>query len=194
MSFMRRLVTGLDAQGHSCVLEEITFPRPGDAPPMDLIHQTLAAPPPARPRGRAPLVDLQVPPGIARWILVQFQPGSRSPMHHTDTVDFDTIIDGSVDILLDDGPHHLEPGDCVVVTGVDHGWQAGPQGCTSSVVLIGTPPRAPRTLGRRDSRQGPPALSSRVRLANRAFGRSRGAPMRPPLRCPTRTRRTARVR
>jgi hypothetical protein len=62
-------------------------------------------------------------------------------MHHTDTIDFDTIIFGEVDILLDDGPHHLVPGDCVVVKGVDHAWLAGPEGCTSSVVVIGTPPR-----------------------------------------------------
>ncbi len=142
MSFMRRLVTGLDAQGHSCVLEEITFPGPGDAPPMDHIYQTLTAPPPTLSAGSSPPRGFAGPTGYRGWILVQFQPGSRSPTHHTDTVDFDTIIDGSVDIVLDDGPHHLEPGDCVVVTGVDHGWQAGPQGCTSSVVLIGTPPRA----------------------------------------------------
>jgi hypothetical protein len=85
-------------------------------------------------------MDLEVPPGIARWMLVHFGPGVERPMHHTDTVDFDTIIFGSVEIILHDGPHRLEPGDCVVVTGVDHGWRAGPQGCTASVVVVGTPP------------------------------------------------------
>jgi uncharacterized cupin superfamily protein len=74
-------------------------------------------------------------------MMVQFQPGQQSRVHHTDTIDFDTILFGDVDILLDDGPHHLEPGDCVLVPGVDHAWQAGPHGCTSSVVVIGTQPR-----------------------------------------------------
>jgi mannose-6-phosphate isomerase-like protein (cupin superfamily) len=138
---MRRLVIGMDADGHSGVIEEATFPAPADAPSTELIHQTATAPPPVRPPGSAAHVDLEVAPGIARWILVQFQPGQQSFMHHTDSIDFHTIVSGGVDILLDDGPHHLEPGDCVVVGGVDHAWLAGPEGCTSSVVVIGTPPR-----------------------------------------------------
>ncbi len=137
---MRRLVIGVDADGHSCVVEEAVFPDRADAPSTELIHQTPSCPPPVRPPGSAAYVDLEIAPGIARWMLVQFQPGQRSHVHHTDSVDFDTIISGSIDILLDDGPHHLEPGDCVFVGGVDHAWLAGPEGCTSSVVVIGTPP------------------------------------------------------
>jgi hypothetical protein len=138
---MRRLVIGVDAGGHSCVVEETPFSTPSAAPPMELIHQTATSPPPIRPPGNAAHLDLGIPPGIARWMMVQFQPGQRSQVHHTDTIDFDTIIFGDVDILLDDGPHHLEPGDCVLVPGIDHAWLAGPYGCTSSVVVIGTPPR-----------------------------------------------------
>jgi quercetin dioxygenase-like cupin family protein len=138
---MRRLVVGVDAAGRSCVVHETAFPAPADAPSTEVIHQTVTSPPPVRPPGNAAHLDLEIAPGIARWMLVQFQPGQRSHMHHTDTIDFDTIISGSIDILLDDGPHRLEPGDCVVVEGVDHAWLAGPNGCTSSVVVIGTPPR-----------------------------------------------------
>jgi len=137
---MRRIVTGVDASGRSCVVEETTFPDPADAPVMDVIHQTPTSPPPTRPAGIGEDLDLGVPPGIARWILVQGLPGVEAPMHHTDTIDFDTIISGSVELILHDGPHRLEPGDCVVVTGVDHGWKAGPDGWTASVVLIGTAP------------------------------------------------------
>jgi quercetin dioxygenase-like cupin family protein len=138
---MRRLITGVDAAGRSCIIRETEFATPATAPPMELIHQTESVPPPARPAGSGEQHDLGVPPGIARWIFVQFQPGQRSRVHHTDTIDFDTIIAGQVDLLLDDGAHRLGPGDCVVVNGVDHAWQAGPDGCTSSVVVIGTPPR-----------------------------------------------------
>ena len=137
---MRRLVVGVDAAGRSCVVEETTFPAPADAPSTELIHQITSSPLPVRPPGNAATVDLEIAPGMARWMLVQFQPGQRTLMHHTDTIDFDTIVSGGVDILLDDGPHHLGPGDCVVVGGVDHAWLAGPEGCTSSVVVIGTPP------------------------------------------------------
>ena len=47
-------------------------------------------------------------------------------MHHTDTLDLETIISGSVDLILDDGAHHLEAGDMVVMTGVDHAWRPDP--------------------------------------------------------------------
>jgi mannose-6-phosphate isomerase-like protein (cupin superfamily) len=65
-------------------------------------------------------------------------------MHHTDSVDFDAIIAGSMDLELDDGIHHLGPGDCVVMNGVDHGWSAGPEGCTALIVSIGSPSRPDR--------------------------------------------------
>jgi len=41
--------------------------------------------------------------------------------------------------VLDDGAHRLEPGDTVVVAGVDHAWRAGPDGCTMVNTMIGTP-------------------------------------------------------
>ena len=72
-----------------------------------------------------------------------FPPNGEWPaMHYTDTIDCHTVIAGSVDLILDDGAHRLAAGDCVMVTGVDHAWKAGPDGCTTSILLIGTPPPA----------------------------------------------------
>jgi quercetin dioxygenase-like cupin family protein len=50
------------------------------------------------------------------------------------------VLSGSVDLILDDGVHHLDEGDMVVMTGVDHAWKAGPDGCRINAILIGTPP------------------------------------------------------
>lgn len=76
-----------------------------------------------------------------RWVVSRWAPGSDSPvMHHTDTIDLDLVVAGSIDLVLDDGPHRLQAGDCAVITGVDHAWRAGAEGCTLSVVLLGTPP------------------------------------------------------
>jgi quercetin dioxygenase-like cupin family protein len=61
-------------------------------------------------------------------------------MHHADTVDLDVVLAGSVDLILDDGEHPLAPGDSAVVTGVDHAWRAGPEGCRLSVMTIGAAP------------------------------------------------------
>jgi uncharacterized cupin superfamily protein len=61
-------------------------------------------------------------------------------MHQTNTVDFDIVVAGSVELILDDGTHLLETGDCAVITGVDHAWRAGSSGCTVSAVAVGTRP------------------------------------------------------
>ena len=98
-------------------------------------------PPPVRPAGEGDYQDLGVAPGSVRWQVMRFGPEFTMGMHHTDTLDFDMVLEGNVEIVLDDGSHRLGAGDCVVVTGVDHAWKAGPDGFVMSVTLIGTPPR-----------------------------------------------------
>ena len=93
---------------------------------MAIPYATTATPPPARPAGAAPLIDQGIAPGVVRWMVVDLGPGIETPTHHTDTLDLQTVLSGSVDLVLDDGAHHLEPGDLVVLTGVDHAWRAGP--------------------------------------------------------------------
>lgn len=136
---MRQLVTGVDERGRSRVVEEQEHSAASDHIGASTVYQTASNPAPPRPPGHGEHLDLGAAVGIARMLVVQFPPGSRSQMHHTDTVDFDTVIDGSLDLVLDDGRHHLEPGDVVVMTGVDHAWEAGPAGATMSVVALGTP-------------------------------------------------------
>ena len=143
---MRKLVTGVDGAGSSCVVKHVEMPfepadpaRPGRT--RAEIFATEVGPPPARPAGKGDHPDLGVAPGLVRWQVMRFGPEFAMGMHHTDTVDFDMVLEGSVEIVLDDGAHRLGPGDCVVVTGVDHAWKAGPDGFVMSVTVIGTPPR-----------------------------------------------------
>jgi quercetin dioxygenase-like cupin family protein len=79
-------------------------------------------------------------PGIAQWHFIEFPAHTRTAMHHTDSIDFDVVLEGSIEIVLDDGAHRLAPGDGVVINGVDHGWQTEGSTCRLSVVLIATPP------------------------------------------------------
>ncbi|MEZ0341944.1 cupin domain-containing protein [Mycobacterium sp. pV006] len=138
---MRTLITGTDAEGRSCVVSdsELTLDELAPGFAMAVPYATTSAPPPARPAGSAPLIDQGIAPGLARWMVVELGPESVTPMHHTDTVDLETVLSGSVELILDDGAHALEQGDLVVLTGVDHAWRAGPAGCRLSAVLIGTP-------------------------------------------------------
>ncbi len=137
---MRRVVTAVDADGHSCVVEEAELGAPDEQLLQVGIFATDTVMPGPRPAGRGADLDLGVPPGHTRWLVVHWPPDATAHLHHTDTLDYDTVLAGSIDLILDDGDHHLDPGDCVVVTGVDHNWRAGPEGCTLSVVLLGAAP------------------------------------------------------
>jgi quercetin dioxygenase-like cupin family protein len=141
---MRKLITGVDADGRSCIVETISLePQGSPAGParLDTIAATTPVPPP-RPVGAAPTVDLGLEPGATHWLIVEYAPGATGTMHHTDSIDYDIVLEGSVELELDDGSHSLEVGDLVVVNGVDHSWTAGPAGCTLSVVNLGTTPPA----------------------------------------------------
>jgi quercetin dioxygenase-like cupin family protein len=135
------LITGVDASGKSCVVsqDEVAMNPIGPGFAVGIPYATTSSPPPARPAGAADLIDQHLPPGFARWMVVDYDSHAETPMHHTDTLDLETVLSGSVDLVLDDGVHHLNEGDMVVMTGVDHAWKAGPEGCRLSVILIGTP-------------------------------------------------------
>lgn len=141
---MKKLITGIDGAGNSCVLseEDLTLDQLAPGFAMGIPFATTTSPPPARPVGTAPLIDQGIAPGLVRWMVVDLGPDSETPMHHTDTLDLQTVLSGSVDLVLDDGVHRLEEGDLVVLSGVDHAWRGGPDGCRLSAVLIGTPPPA----------------------------------------------------
>jgi quercetin dioxygenase-like cupin family protein len=125
----RRVVTGHDADGRSVVLSD------GPAPKSHAItgatfHElwsTAETPAPlaaeeARDPTSRPLVTSPDPNGTVIRI-VDLEPGSRSPMHRTQSVDYGIVLVGAVTLVLDDGSEtHLEPGDVVVQRGTDHAW------------------------------------------------------------------------
>jgi len=139
---MRILITGTDADGRSCATfhDAPAFAPLGPGFEFASVYDTGGTPPGPRPLGRAELHDLGLPAGAVRWMLVDYAPGADTPNHQTDSVDFEVLLAGSVTLTLDDGPHEVHAGDCIVMTGVDHAWEAGPEGCRISVVCLGTPP------------------------------------------------------
>lgn len=139
---MRILVTGIDDDGRSGASSHAApdFAEAANGFGFAEVF-AIAEPPEARPAGHAEYHDLGIAPGALRWILVDFPPDASTPHHCTDSYDLEVILAGSIDLVLDDGVHHLEVGDLVVMTGVDHTWRAGPDGCRISVCSLGTPPR-----------------------------------------------------
>jgi quercetin dioxygenase-like cupin family protein len=141
---MRVLVTGIDDRGRSCVVgeERVRFDGNPEHPGFwfSNLFETTAAPPPSRPAGHGDQLETELAPGLVRWQVIDYGPSLGYPMHHTDTIDFDIVLQGSVELTLDDGPHLLEAGDGAVINGVDHSWRSGPEGCRLSVFFVATSP------------------------------------------------------
>lgn len=139
----RLLITGVDAEGRSCAVQDGPI-TPHGFPGFEGIQVSglYREPAPVLAQGgrAADNLDLAVAPGAVSWMTLDYAPGLELAMHHTDTVDLDLVVAGSVELILDDGAHLLGPGDSAVVTGVDHGWRAGPDGCRLSVVSLGVSP------------------------------------------------------
>jgi hypothetical protein len=135
---MRLIVAGFK-DGKSGVTEETDVTPDGDGmsprPMLDLVLD----PPSVRPVGVSEYRDLGIPFRSMRWQRTHFPANQLRPFHYTNTIDCHTVIDGWIELLLDDGPHRLLPGDMGLVKGVDHGWHIGPGGCTLSMILLGIP-------------------------------------------------------
>ena len=149
---MRRFITGVNAAGRSCVLEETDIvPSPVAGIPgfSNASLYTSATGPPARPGGNGAFVDLHMAPGAVRWMVVEHaSPGTYGPqnftaeLHYADALYLICVLRGSIEMRLEDDVVQLEPGDCVVLPGVDHGYTAGAGGCRMLVAQVGTPPPA----------------------------------------------------
>jgi quercetin dioxygenase-like cupin family protein len=70
--------------------------------------------------------------------IVDLEPGSRSPMHRTETVDYGIVLTGEVVLVLDDGSETLlHAGDVVVQRGTDHAWvNPGDSSARMAFVLV----------------------------------------------------------
>ena len=139
---MRSLIAGVDDAGRSCIVEEIVIKdadvhRDGPSTRTD-IFQLRETPPPARPPAKASYHETGLAPGHMDILVLQMPANIEHPMHHTDTLNLHTIVEGHLDVLLDDGPHRLESGDSLVLPGIDHGWRAGPGGCTMTILNLGS--------------------------------------------------------
>lgn len=62
-------------------------------------------------------------------------------MHRTRSVDYAVVLDGEIDMLMDEEEVHLKAGDVVVQRGTNHAWaNRGTKSCTIAFVLIDAKP------------------------------------------------------
>ncbi len=62
-------------------------------------------------------------------------------MHRTRSVDYAIVLDGEIDMLMDEEEVHLKAGDVVVQRGTNHAWaNRGTKNCSIAFVLIDAKP------------------------------------------------------
>lgn len=144
---MRRVVTGLNAEGRSCVVFDGPVPR--HQPAANLIWRN------ALPADNAHAGDAAVPydmallhDGGANFILTELPPGlgGEAFMHATDTIDYLVMIAGEVVLVLETSEVTLRAGDLIVDRGVVHGWRN--DGADTAVFASVTLPALPLGKGR----------------------------------------------
>jgi mannose-6-phosphate isomerase-like protein (cupin superfamily) len=65
----------------------------------------------------------------------------HATMHRTRSVDYAVVIEGEIDMLLDDSEVHLAAGDTVVQRGTNHAWvNRGREVCRIAFVLVDAEP------------------------------------------------------
>lgn len=139
---VRRVVTGHDAHGKAIVkIDEVTQNwkqgRPGAWLTNIWTTNTSPADNSSDADGGAAEVGTTMPGGTV-FRIIDFQPGVSRRMHRTDSVDYLIVLDGEIDMQLDDGVEvHLKKGDVMVQRGTIHNWvNRGTQSCIIAVILV----------------------------------------------------------
>ena len=156
---VRRVVTGHDEQGRSCVVSDaeahaIPFGHAGGVFHLVWGRDDVAHFPDrgVQPRWRGPspppggyrVTFMELPPGdendLDDYVMDELPStdGARPGMHATPTLDFDIVLTGRVGLELEEGEVTLGPGDVVVLNGALHRWRnRGSTAATVAVFVVG---------------------------------------------------------
>lgn len=146
---IRRFVTGHDADNVAKVIMEgpaTNVKRPSAAAVSTLIWSTDRTPADisigedvedlgARIIGTAP------PANGTRFAVIDFPPDNEPRMHRTETVDYVIVLEGEIEMDMDDSTVKLKAGDVMVQRGTIHNWvNRGSEPCRLAVILIAAKP------------------------------------------------------
>lgn len=148
MKPVRRVVTGHDANNVAKVLwdDAITKVKRGKsgflthlwntkATPADIRTGTAIDDPGDEPHITAP------PPGGSRFVIIDYPPGNGGTMHRTETLDYVIVLEGEIDMVMDDSTVHLGTGDVLIQRGTNHAWcNNGTENARVAFVLVDAQP------------------------------------------------------
>ena len=161
---IRRVVTGHDAEGKSCVWKDgfatnLKYPSSRmvsallwccESVPADCMGEEDMG---NRILGTAP------PPGGVRFMFSELGPAEKTKpvpnLHKTDTIDFKIVISGEVTCINDKDEVILKPGDVFIGRGNNHAWfNHGTVPCRSvTLMLDGKPKREGSVSGMQQQRE-----------------------------------------
>jgi quercetin dioxygenase-like cupin family protein len=146
---IRRVVTGHDADNVAKVLIDApatNAKRPSAGTVSTLMWCTDGAPANipvgldiedmgARILGTAP------PAKGTRFAVIDFPPGNHPHMHRTETVDYVIVIEGEIEMDMDDSTIKLKQGDIMIQRGTNHAWaNRGDRRARVAFVLVDAEP------------------------------------------------------
>ena len=62
------------------------------------------------------------PPKGTRFCVIDFPPGNHPGMHRTETVDYVIVLEGEIEMDMDDSTVKLKQGDIMIQRGTNHAW------------------------------------------------------------------------
>jgi quercetin dioxygenase-like cupin family protein len=143
---VRRVVTGHDSNGKAIVevdedVTNVVSSRPGAEASVIWTSQGF----PVNNDGFEEMNDRATGTtlgGGTVFRVLKLQPGNTPRMHRTDSIDYAVVMEGEIDMELDDGNSvHLKQGDVLVQRGTVHNWaNRGTEPCTIAFILIDAKP------------------------------------------------------
>ncbi len=136
---VRRIVTGHDEQGRAVfAADELIEEQPLGA----VVWSTSVLP----ADNSGPAESGAAPAGIASSgsvvRVMTIEPGHRSPMHRTQSLDFGVVLEGEIRLELDDGAAKtVRAGEMVVQRGTMHAWEnVTDKPCRIAFILVAAEP------------------------------------------------------
>lgn len=139
---LRRVVTGLDADGKSTVIIDGAIAPISEMGGMVWRTDTV----PADNSGSddlagGPFDREMMEGGGSTFMVIAFEPGIAEYWHATQTIDYIVVLEGEIVLQLEAGEARLKTGDFVVDRGVIHNWRN--DGAVRAVIACITLPAHP---------------------------------------------------
>ena len=127
---IRRVVTGHDAANVAKIVLDAPatnakFPQPGLVSTMMWCTNSAPATMPVGERPEdmgARILGTAPPKQGTRFAVIDFPPGNHPHMHRTETIDYVIVIEGEIEMDMDNSTVVLKAGDIMIQRGTNHAW------------------------------------------------------------------------